>query len=130
RLPAPGAGTARPRGGRRSRRRRSRKRGGTRLRPLAVTDAAGTGPARPPCRTARAGPGARGTGHRPLPRNGAPAMSAEPTIAIIDYGSGNLHSAHKAFERAAREAGSGARVSVTSDPDAVRRAERIVLPGV
>jgi len=57
-------------------------------------------------------------------------MSAEPTIAIIDYGSGNLHSAHKAFERAAREAGSGARVSVTSDPDAVRRAERIVLPGV
>jgi imidazole glycerol-phosphate synthase subunit HisH len=46
---------------------------------------------------------------------------------IIDYGSGNLHSALKAFERAAGQAG---QVIVTSDPDAVRKAERIVLPGV
>jgi glutamine amidotransferase len=52
------------------------------------------------------------------------------TVAIIDYGSGNLHSAAKAFERAARESGLDAAVSVTSDPDAVRRADRIVLPGV
>ncbi len=52
------------------------------------------------------------------------------TTAIIDYGSGNLHSAQKAFERAAREHGQTEAVTVTSDPDAIRRAERIVLPGV
>ena len=51
-------------------------------------------------------------------------------VAIIDYGSGNLHSASKAFERAAREAGMDAEILVTPDPDAVRAAERIVLPGV
>ena len=51
-------------------------------------------------------------------------------VAIIDYGSGNLHSAAKAFERAARDNGIAAAIAVTSDPDAVRRAERIVLPGV
>jgi len=49
---------------------------------------------------------------------------------IIDYGSGNLHSAAKAFERASREAGASAPVRVSSDPEDVRRAERIVLPGV
>ena len=46
---------------------------------------------------------------------------------IIDYGSGNLHSALKAFERAA---GGSGQIAVTSDPEAVRKAERIVLPGV
>ncbi len=46
---------------------------------------------------------------------------------IIDYGSGNLHSALKAFERAA---GGSGRIAITSDPDEVRKAERIVLPGV
>ena len=51
-------------------------------------------------------------------------------VAIVDYGSGNLHSASKAFERAAREAGVAATVQVTPDPDLVRKAERIVLPGV
>ena len=51
-------------------------------------------------------------------------------VAIIDYGSGNLHSAAKAFERAAREEGSSLAVKVTSKPEDVRRAERIVLPGV
>jgi glutamine amidotransferase len=51
-------------------------------------------------------------------------------VAIVDYGSGNLHSAHKAFERAAREAGIAAEIRVTADPEAVRRADRIVLPGV
>jgi glutamine amidotransferase len=51
-------------------------------------------------------------------------------VAIIDYGSGNLHSAAKAFERAAREAGTGHAITVTADPDVVRKAERIVLPGV
>jgi len=51
-------------------------------------------------------------------------------VAIIDYGSGNLHSAAKAFERAARDAGIAASIAVTADPDAVRKADRIVLPGV
>ena len=51
-------------------------------------------------------------------------------VAIVDYGSGNLHSAHKAFERAAREAGISAAIRVTHDPDEVFRADRIVLPGV
>jgi glutamine amidotransferase len=48
--------------------------------------------------------------------------------AIIDYESGNLHSAHKAFERMAREADAGD-VTVTADPDVIARADRIVLPG-
>ncbi|HEY8380858.1 MAG TPA: imidazole glycerol phosphate synthase subunit HisH [Microvirga sp.] len=52
------------------------------------------------------------------------------SVAIIDYGSGNLHSAAKAIERAAREAGLDESIAVTSDPEAVRRADRIVLPGV
>ena len=52
------------------------------------------------------------------------------TIAIIDYGSGNLHSAAKAFERAAQEAGLDCEIRLTDDPERVRRAERIVLPGV
>lgn len=47
------------------------------------------------------------------------------TIALIDYGAGNLHSVHNALKAA------GARhVAVTADPDVVRRADRIVLPGV
>ena len=52
------------------------------------------------------------------------------TVAIIDYGSGNLHSAAKAFERAAREAGLSCPIRVTSRPEEVRAAERVVLPGV
>ena len=51
-------------------------------------------------------------------------------VAIIDYGSGNLHSAAKAFERAARDAGIAASIAVTADSDTVRKADRIVLPGV
>jgi imidazole glycerol-phosphate synthase subunit HisH len=52
------------------------------------------------------------------------------TVAVIDYGSGNLHSAAKALERAAREGGTGDKIEVTRDPDAVRRVDRVVLPGV
>jgi imidazole glycerol-phosphate synthase subunit HisH len=52
------------------------------------------------------------------------------SVAIVDYGSGNLHSAAKAFERAARESGHAQPIVVTSDPNAVRRADRVVLPGV
>jgi len=52
------------------------------------------------------------------------------SVAIVDYGSGNLHSAAKAFERAARESGHDQPVVVTRDPDAVARADRVVLPGV
>lgn len=52
------------------------------------------------------------------------------SVAIIDYGSGNLHSAAKAFERAARDHARKPDVFVTSDPDRVATADRIVLPGV
>jgi len=49
---------------------------------------------------------------------------------IIDYGSGNLHSAHKAFERAAAEAKLKEQIIVTTKPEEVEKADRIVLPGV
>ena len=52
------------------------------------------------------------------------------TVAIVDYGSGNLRSAAKAFERAARETGVSERVLVTDNPNEVAAADRIVLPGV
>jgi imidazole glycerol-phosphate synthase subunit HisH len=52
------------------------------------------------------------------------------SVAIVDYGSGNLHSAAKAFERAARDCGYAEPIVVTSDPEEVARAERVVLPGV
>jgi imidazole glycerol-phosphate synthase subunit HisH len=51
-------------------------------------------------------------------------------VAIVDYGSGNLHSAQKAFERAARESAKECTIRLTSDPDEVADADRIVLPGV
>ncbi len=52
------------------------------------------------------------------------------TVAVIDYGSGNLHSAQKAFERAAHETGLACKITVTSRPEDVLAAERVVLPGV
>ena len=52
------------------------------------------------------------------------------SVAIIDYGSGNLRSAEKAFQRAAREHGVNGGIGVTSDPEVARKADRIVLPGV
>ena len=51
-------------------------------------------------------------------------------VAIIDYGSGNLCSAAKAFERSAKESGLQADILVTCDPEDVRAADQIVLPGV
>jgi glutamine amidotransferase len=51
-------------------------------------------------------------------------------VVIIDYGSGNLHSAAKAFERASTESNARAEIDVTSDPFKVGRADRVVLPGV
>ncbi|MGH6989208.1 MAG: imidazole glycerol phosphate synthase subunit HisH [Stellaceae bacterium] len=51
-------------------------------------------------------------------------------VAIVDYGSGNLRSASKAFLRAARDQGSDAEIVVTGDADRVRAADRIILPGV
>jgi len=62
----------------------------------------------------------------PVPAAGSVAVS----VAIVDYGSGNLHSAAKAFERAARESCHPEPIVVTSDPEAVARADRLVLPGV
>jgi len=55
-------------------------------------------------------------------------MSA--TVAIVDYGSGNLRSAEKALARAAHEGATGHAIAVTADPETVAGAERIVLPGV
>ena len=52
------------------------------------------------------------------------------TVAIIDYGSGNLRSAAKAFERSVDDAGLGLKVVVTSDPADLKEATHIVLPGV
>src|SRR5689334_14862025 len=52
------------------------------------------------------------------------------SVAIVDYGSGNLHSAAKAFERAARDSGHAQPILVTKRPDDVARADRVVLPGV
>ena len=52
------------------------------------------------------------------------------SVAIVDYGSGNLHSAAKAFERAARDAGAEQTIVVTRDPAVVASADRVVLPGV
>ena len=79
---------------------------GAAARRAAIRDA---GPARPADRLRR---------HRPVPGAGRRAVS----VAIIDYGSGNLHSAAKAFERAARESGHDQPIVVTSDPDAGARA--------
>lgn len=50
--------------------------------------------------------------------------SARPVIAVLDYGIGNLHSAHKGFEHA------GADTRLTSDPTEIRAADGVVLPGV
>ena len=83
-----------------------------------ATDAAPP-PAAPPPASPRAAPARRADAvrrHRPVPRAGDAAMS----VAIVDYGSGNLHSAAKAFERAARESGHDQPIVVTSDPDASR----------
>jgi glutamine amidotransferase len=51
-------------------------------------------------------------------------------VAILDYGSGNLRSAAKSFERAAAESGIAAEIAVTSEPERVAAADRVVLPGV
>jgi len=52
------------------------------------------------------------------------------SVVIVDYGSGNLHSAAKAFERAAHDAALDQPIVVTDDPAVVARADRVVLPGV
>ena len=59
-----------------------------------------------------------------------PAERGSVTLAIVDYGSGNLRSASRAFERVVRELGLDIAVSVTADADTVARADRVVLPGV
>jgi glutamine amidotransferase len=52
------------------------------------------------------------------------------STALIDYGSGNLRSAEKALQKASAALGGGRTVVTTADPDAIARADRIVLPGV
>jgi glutamine amidotransferase len=51
-------------------------------------------------------------------------------VVIIDYGSGNLHSAGKAFERASRESNADAEIVVSAKSEDVLSADRVVLPGV
>ena len=51
-------------------------------------------------------------------------------LVVVDYGAGNLHSATKALERSAREAGVVMTLTLSADPDVVAAADRIVLPGV
>jgi glutamine amidotransferase len=51
-------------------------------------------------------------------------------VAVVDYGSGNLHSVAKAFERATGDSKHPQPILVTRDPEVVRRADRVVLPGV
>lgn len=55
-------------------------------------------------------------------------MTGGGLTVLVDYGSGNLHSAAKAFERMARET-RGGEVAVSARPEDVARADRIVLPG-
>ncbi len=50
-------------------------------------------------------------------------------IALIDYGAGNLHSAAKAVERAASDAGLSVSLTIDADPASIRAADRILLPG-
>ena len=57
-------------------------------------------------------------------------MEKTAKVVIVDYGAGNLHSAAKSFERAAREAETGHEIIVSSNHAEVAAAERIVLPGV
>lgn len=66
----------------------------------------------------------------PQPRGRLAVNRYMSTLALIDYGSGNLHSAAKSIERAARERGVTLHLNVTRDPEHVLRADRIVLPGV
>ena len=49
------------------------------------------------------------------------------TVAVVDYGMGNLHSAGKALEKMAAD---GQRIVITGDPEQVRAADRVVFPGV
>jgi glutamine amidotransferase len=57
-------------------------------------------------------------------------MSQSITVALIDYGSGNLRSVAKAFERIARDEDLKASITVTRDPDFIKKASHVVLPGV
>lgn len=59
-----------------------------------------------------------------------PPMEQRRETVVIDYGSGNLRSAAKALERAAREADIDTAITVTDDAAALDRADRVVLPGV
>ncbi len=52
------------------------------------------------------------------------------TVAVIDYGMGNLHSVAKAVEHAGRESGLDTRAAVSSDPQKILRADRVIFPGV
>jgi glutamine amidotransferase len=57
-------------------------------------------------------------------------LEPDVNVAIVDYGSGNLHSVQKAFERASRESGLDCNILVTPEAGIVASADRVVLPGV
>ena len=56
-------------------------------------------------------------------------MAAVQRVVLVDVGLGNLHSVQRALERGASDAGRAIDVSISSDPDAVARADRVVFPG-
>ena len=51
------------------------------------------------------------------------------SIAVIDYGSGNLRSAAKALEAAADNTNTDSKIVVTSDPKIIKESKKIILPG-
>src|SRR2546423_13907137 len=92
----------------------------------------------PHCRELLQGAGTRvATGDRDCPASrrrgslekGHAERQPVMTIAVIDYGSGNLRSAAKACGRAAADIGIGDSVVVTSRPEEILAADRVVLPG-
>src|SRR5689334_22282842 len=91
--------------------------------PGSLSPSPGTGEGNAACVLARS--------HAPPPRSPKLTGPIDMQIAIVDYGAGNLRSAEKALAAAAEHSGrADARVVVTADPDTVRNADRVVLPGV
>src|SRR5690242_15917459 len=70
-----------------------------------------------------------GTAREPHGRDLAGIDIAMGTVVVVDVGSGNLRSVQKALERAASDAGLPWKAEITPDPDAIARADKVVVPG-